>query len=139
MAVLDTHKAFEHLTAAGYSKEMAEALLDTLGNSQDTLATKADLNELAQMTKADLNELAQMTKADLNELAQTTKADLSELAQTTKADLSELAQTTKADLNELAQTTKVELRELELRMTIKVGAMLFAVAGLLVALELIPR
>ena len=38
----DTHKAFEHLRAAGYSKEMAEALLDTLGNSQDTLATKAD-------------------------------------------------------------------------------------------------
>ena len=95
MAVLDTHKAFEHLTAAGYSKEMAEALLDTLGNSQDTLATKADLNELAQMTKADLNELA--------------------------------------------QTTKTNLRELELRMTVKVGAMLFAVAGLLVALELIPR
>ena len=128
MAVLDTHKAFEHLRAAGYSKEMAEALLDTLGNSQDTLATKSDLHELAQETKADLSELAQMTKADLNELAQTTKADLSELAQTTKTDLSELA-----------QTTKTELRELELRMTIKVGAMLFAVAGLLVALELIPR
>ena len=128
MAVLDTHKAFEHLRAAGYSKEMAEALLDTLGNSQDTLATKADLNELAQMTKADLNELAQMTKADLNKLAQATKTDLNELAQTTRADL-----------NKLAQTTKADLRELELRMTIKVGAMLFAVAGLLVALELIPR
>ena len=68
-----------------------------------------------------------------------TKADLNELAQMTKADLNELAQTTKADLGELAQATKAELRELELRITIKVGAMLFAVAGLLVALELIPR
>lgn len=91
--MLDTHRAFEHLRAAGYSKEMAEALLDTLGESRETLATKADLRELARETKADLNTLAQATKADLNTL--------------------------------------------EMRMTIKVGAMLFAVAGLLVALELL--
>ena len=32
MAVKDTHKAFERLTDAGYSKEMAEALLETLAN-----------------------------------------------------------------------------------------------------------
>jgi hypothetical protein len=79
MAVLDTHKAFEHLTAAGYSKEMAKALLDTLGESGENLATKADIRELAQggeclrqhvdrlVSKADLCELVQMIKADLRE------------------------------------------------------------------------
>lgn len=41
----------------------------------------------------------------------------------TKADLDALARATKADLD-------VRLRELEQRMTIRLGAMLFAVAGL---------
>ena len=46
MAVKDTHKAFERLRGAGYSKEMAEALLETLGDSWDTLATKAEIDEV---------------------------------------------------------------------------------------------
>ena len=79
MAMLDTHRAFENLVAAGYSKEMAEALLDTLGQSGESLATKADLREMAQgieclrphvnrlVSKADLCELAQITRVDLRE------------------------------------------------------------------------
>ena len=47
---------------------------------------------------------------------------------------------TKADIQDMA--TKTDLRELEQRITIKVGAMLFTLAGLLVAvlvaLELLP-
>ena len=44
MAVKDTHKAFERLTDAGYSKEMAEALLETLSESWDSLAAKVDID-----------------------------------------------------------------------------------------------
>ena len=44
MAVKDTHKAFERLRGAGYSKEMAEALLETLGDSWDELVTKPYLD-----------------------------------------------------------------------------------------------
>ncbi len=40
MAVRDTHKAFQRLTGAGYSKEMTEALLEILGESGDDLVTK---------------------------------------------------------------------------------------------------
>ena len=55
MAVKDTHKAFERLTSAGYSKEMTEALLDILGESWDDLVTRTDIANMA--TKADLREL----------------------------------------------------------------------------------
>ena len=44
MAVKDTHKAFERLIGAGYSKEMSEALLEILGGSWDDLVTKDYLN-----------------------------------------------------------------------------------------------
>ena len=55
MAVKDTHKAFERLTGAGYSKEMTEALLEILGGSWDDLVTRMDIANMA--TKADLREL----------------------------------------------------------------------------------
>lgn len=150
MSMLDTHRTFESLIAAGFSKEMAESLLDLHRESGDTLATKADLRELAQANKTDLSELAQANKTDLSKLAQANRADLQESAQQTKADLNALQQkvealqqamderATKADLAVVVQANKAELRELELRMTVKVGVMLFALAGLLVALELLP-
>ena len=55
MAVKDTHKAFERLTGAGYSKEMTEALLEVLGESWDDLVTRTDIADMA--TRADLREL----------------------------------------------------------------------------------
>lgn len=79
MAVFDTHRAIKTLKAAGFSEVKAEAMVDAMGDSHDTLATKADLSELAQITKADLNELAQTTKADLRDLARTTASELREL------------------------------------------------------------
>jgi hypothetical protein len=63
-----------------------------------------------------------------------TKGDLDALARATRADLDVLAQVTKADFDALAQATKADLRELEHRMTIRLGAMLFAVAGLQVVI-----
>ncbi len=62
MAVKDTHKAFERLRGAGYSKEMAEALLETLGDSWDTLATKAEIDGVRGDTKA----LGATTKAEID-------------------------------------------------------------------------
>ena len=79
MAVFDTHRAIKTLTEAGFTESKAEAMVDAMGDSHDSLATKADLNQLAQATKADLNELTQTTKADLRELARTTASDLREL------------------------------------------------------------
>ena len=75
MAVKDTHKAFERLTGAGYSKEMAEALLETLGESWDTLATKSDIESVRADLKASENE----TKSDLMALETALKTDMREL------------------------------------------------------------
>ena len=75
MAVRDTHKAFERLTGAGCSKEMAEALLETLIESRDDLATKSDIAAV----RADLKALESTTKADLKALEAATKSDLREV------------------------------------------------------------
>ena len=52
----------------------------------------------------------------------------------TKRDLEELRKATAHDLNELRQATKLDLKELELRLTIKLGAIMMAAIGLTVVL-----
>ena len=109
---VDTHKAVKTLTGAGFSETQAEALIETMGDSRDALATKADVQELAHTTSVDMQNLAQTTSADIQDLAQSTSADIQELARTTKADIQDLARTTKADIQELARATKADIQDL---------------------------
>ena len=114
MAIMDTHEAFKLLQSAGLDEEKAEAIVRVVGVGQDALATKVDLEALAQTTKAAGSV-------------------------TTKADLEALAQTTKADLEALAHDDwKADLEALELRLrhdlTLRLGAMVFAAAGVQVAI-----
>ena len=53
LAVFDTHKAYEALTAGGFTDSQAKTLLDTLGDSNEALATKTDIGTV----KTDLREL----------------------------------------------------------------------------------
>ena len=149
---VDTHKAVKTLTGAGFSETQAEALIETMGDSRDALATKADVQELAHTTSADMQNLAQTTSADIQDLARTTKADIQDLARAIKADIQDLARATKADIQDLARATaadiatvradfKTELKDLELRLeqrlnrqTIQLAGSAIAAGGVVVAI-----
>jgi hypothetical protein len=55
MAVFETHRAFQALTAAGFTERQAQALIDVGSEGYGALATKADIADMA--TKADIREL----------------------------------------------------------------------------------
>ncbi len=124
MAIIDTHKVFESLTDAGFSKAQANALLGAVGESHDTLATKADLQDLAQATKADLQDLAQATKADLQAIKVELQAEIAEV----RVDVQALAHAVSAC------ATKAELREMELRMRLHLGGVAIIAASLQLAI-----
>ena len=141
---VDTHKAVKTLTGAGFSETQAEALIETMGDSRDALATKADVQELAHSTSADIQDLAQSTSADIQDLARTTKADIQDLARATKADIQDLARATKDDIQDLARATaadiaavradfKTELKDLELRLEQRLNRQTIQLAGLAIA------
>ncbi len=141
---VDTHKAVKTLTGVGFSETQAEALIETMGDSRDALATKADVQELAHTTSADMQNLAQTTSADIQDLARTTKADIQDLARTIKADIQDLARATKADIQDLARATaadiatvradfKTELKDLELRLEQRLNRQTIQLAGLAIA------
>ena len=57
MAIFDTHKVYTALAAGGFTETQAQTLIETLSESRDALATKADLEALRVATRADLREL----------------------------------------------------------------------------------
>ncbi len=62
MAIMDTHEAFKLLQNAGLDDEKAEAIVRVVGVGQDSLATKVDLEALAQTTKAERSMCASITE-----------------------------------------------------------------------------
>ena len=53
LAVFDTHKTYEALKAGGFTESQAKSLLDALGESNESLATKSDIDAI----RADMREL----------------------------------------------------------------------------------
>ena len=72
--MLDTYRAVKALTAVGFTETQAQTLLETVGEGRGDLATKDDLDRLAQVTKDDLGKLAESTKDDLGKLADRTSS-----------------------------------------------------------------
>ena len=104
-----SHRAFTQLTGTGFSEQQTEALFEVYGVGPDSYATKLDLQAYA--TKDDLKPLA--TKLDLQAFA--TKDDLRAFA--TKDDL------------------QGGLQALELRLTLRVGAMVVAAVAVIAVLD----
>lgn len=134
----DTHRAVKSLTVAGFSDSKAEAVVETVGTAMDeTLATKTDLQLTLQPIRADLDGVmsTMATKADL----QAIRADLDSVMATmvTKTDLELALQPIRADLDGVMSkmASKTDLAALEQRMTIKLGAMVFASMSFLAVLQ----
>ena len=109
MAIFDTHKAYTALAAGGFTKAQAQTLIETLSESDGSLATKADLQALELALRSDLQALEQTTKADLREL---------ELRVDARFD-----------------AVDAKLESLEQRMMIRLGAMLIAAVALIVTIQ----
>ncbi len=92
---------------------MTEALLETLGESWDSLATKTDIEAV--------------------------RGDVKALEVATKAGIKALEKETKIEIEALESSGKASLRELELRMRLHLYAVAIVVIGVLAALELLPR
>ena len=139
MAISDTHKAYIALAAGGFTETQAQTLIETLSESGNSLATKADIADMA--TKADL----QAVRADMQALEQALKADIQALEQNTKADLRELELRVDARFDAVdARFGAVDARfdavdaqfdSVEQRMTIRLGAMLIAAVALIVTIQ----
>ena len=132
MAIIDTHKAYTALAAGGFTETQAQTLIEALSESGNSLATKADIADMA--TKADL----QAIRADMQALEQALRADTQALEQTTKADLRELELRVDARFDSVDarfNSVDAQFESLEQRMMFRLGAMLIAAVALIVTIQ----
>ena len=107
----DTYAAVKKLKEAGFTEQQAEA--------QTTLLTDVIAGELA--TKHDIEAI----KHDI----ETLKLDLENVRAELKRDIETLRAELKRDIETLRADMKHDMKELELRLTIKLGAMLALAVG----------
>ena len=114
----DTYAAVKKLKEAGFTEQQAEA--------QTTLLTDVIAGELA--TKHDIEAIKhdiETVKLDLENVRAELKRDI----ETLKLDLENVRAELKRDIETLRADMKHDMKELELRLTIKLGAMLAIAVG----------
>ena len=114
----DTYAAVKKLKEAGFTEQQAEA--------QTTLLTNVIAGELA--TKHDIEAVKhniETVKLDLENVRAELKRDI----ETLKLNLENVRAELKRDIETLRADMKHDMKELELRLTIKLGAMLALAVG----------
>ena len=152
--LFDTHKAFKALQEAGFDDAQAEAVVVTIGTALiGNVATKQDLmgvqNEV-QTLGSDLRSEIQTQDSDLRSEMQTLGSDLRSEMQTLGSDLRSEMQAQGNDLRSEIQAQgndlrsemqtqgsglRSEMQAMELRMTLRMGGLIVAGVGLIVALD----
>jgi hypothetical protein len=106
----DTHAFVKRLEAAGMSVTHAEALADAMGEIVlQSIVTKTDLREVDLGLRAEMKELSASLRGEMNELSAALRGEMNEL--------------------------RKELKNMELRLTLRMGAMLVFVIAILTTLK----
>ncbi len=142
----DTLKMARKLEAVGFSPPQAigatEALAEAMAGA--ALATKEDVDANGRLLrtefKADIAELRSELKADIaqlraemGELRVELKSDMAELRTELKSDMAELRTELKSDMNGLRTGWRADNELLRREMTIRLGGMMFAGFGIMLA------
>ena len=113
----DTHKIVTQLKQAGLSEPQAEAITRAF---QDVTA------EAEVATKHDIHQL----EGSIERLERTLRSDMREAEVATKRDIERL----EGAMGRLELALRGDMREMELRLTVKLGAMLALAIGLVAAM-----
>ena len=145
MAVtFDTLKAATRLREqADFSEKQATALVETFADGiVDNLATREDLKNTEQALRADLEKAEHGLRADLGELRsdlekteQGVRGDLGKTERALRGDLGKTEQGLRADLDRNVASLRNEMHKLEHRMTLRLGGVIAAGVGIVVAFD----
>jgi len=137
MLSFDQIKAIEAALGTDKAGPIIHAFESFGERAKDELATKRDIDELREATKRDIDKLREATKRDIDELREATKRDIDELREATKRDIKELRQETKRDIDLAKAELQASLKDLEVKLTVRMGAMLAIVLAAIATLKLL--
>ena len=120
IVAFDTLKFVHRLRDAGFPEPQAEAVAEAFKDAQSEteVATKRDLGETESRLHTDLAKTESQLRADMAEMESRLRVDIERVEHRLETKIAEVGS---------------DVRLLEQRMTIKLGGMLLALAGILLA------
>ena len=139
--IFDTHRAVKNLEEAGFEESQAEAVVDMVGSAVgENVATSSDLRAFSDSTTIRLDGFEQRIESRLDAFEQHIESRMDAFEQRIESRLDGFEQRMDAFeqrmmANFLAseERNRAEIKSLEHRMTIKLGAMVFAGTGVIIA------
>ena len=120
----DTHKVIKDLEQAGFHETQAEAVVAALGTViGGNLVTKADLDVFKAEMKAEMQANTADLKAEM-------KAEISSVRSESKEEITSMRSDFKAE----ASSIRSAMQSLELRMTLRLGAIVVVAAAVATAI-----
>jgi len=110
------------LQKVGFTPEQVEAMAEFM---DDRAVTKADVESSAHALQSQIETVEHRLELKIAEV----KSDIREA----RADIAAVRAEAKSDIERLEAAVKGDIRELGLQMTVKLGGMLLALAGILIA------
>ena len=127
-ALFDTHKIVKELQEAGFDESQAEAVVAAIGTAvMGNVATKQDVMDARNEFKQGITDARNEFKQGITDVRQEVKDVRNEL----KQDIKDARNEAKQDNNEL----RAAMQAMELRITLRMGGMIVAGIGLMLALD----
>lgn len=124
----------KRLTASGFSEVQAEAVVEAIADMQEDLATRSDL----QAQTAEFRTDQQAQSAEFRSEMQALRSDMQEQMTALRSDMQKQMAEHRSDMQAQAAEHRSEMQALELRLTIRIGAVVGATSlvtiGVLAAL-----
>ena len=119
----------KRLTASGFSEAQAEAVIEAIGDVRDDLATRADMQAQSAEFRVEMAALRsdmQAERAEFRSEMATLRADMQAQSAELRSEMAALRSDMQAQSAELRSDMHSDMQALELRLTIRLGAVVGA-------------
>lgn len=132
----DTHKVIKDLEQAGFDEAQAEAvvaaLVTTIGGN---LVTKADLDVFKAEMKAEMQANTADLKAEFKEETAAIRSEFKEETAAIRSEIKEETTSIRSETREESAAIRSAMQAMELRITLRLGAMIAVATAVIVVLE----
>ena len=141
--LFDTHRTFSALREAGFDDAQANAMMDMVGMALgENVATKQDVLEVRNEMRLQVSELrAEMQKqgsdlrAEMQKINSERKAETQQLGSELRAEMQKQGSDLRAEMQKQGSDLRAEIQAMELRITMRMGGLIVAGVGLIIALD----
>ena len=131
----DTHKVIKDLEKAGFDEAQAEALVAALGAViGGNLVTKADLDIFKAEMKTVLKEETAAIRSEMKEETAAIRSEVKEETASIRSEVKEETTSIRSEIKSESASLRSELQSLELRMTLRLGAIVVVAAAVATAI-----